>query len=90
MKLVVQRQPTSHERRAGQSWDASYVDGPAPWDISDAGGEALGPHPVSQEELRAASTPGSGWRIASIRPDRTESRFDPQGSPAWLVEVERP
>jgi SAM-dependent methyltransferase len=211
MKLVVQRQPTSHERRAGQSWDASYVDGPAPWDIgkpqsaivrlaaegafsgavldagcgtgenalhiaslgldvlgvdvaetalsvarekaaargieaefvlcdalhldgldrvfdtvldcglfhsfdtgerreyvaslasvtarggklyvlcfSDAGGEALGPHPVSQEELRAAFTPGSGWRIASISSDRTESRFDPQGSPAWLVEVERP
>ncbi len=27
------RQPTSHERRAGQPWDASYVDGPAPWDI---------------------------------------------------------
>ena len=26
------RQPTSHERRAGQPWDASYVDGPAPWD----------------------------------------------------------
>src|SRR4029079_13938166 len=27
------RQPTSHERRAGQPWDASYLDGPAPWDI---------------------------------------------------------
>jgi SAM-dependent methyltransferase len=27
------RQPTSHERRAGQPWDASYHDGPAPWDI---------------------------------------------------------
>ena len=27
-----QRQPTSHERRAGQPWDASYRDGPAPWD----------------------------------------------------------
>jgi SAM-dependent methyltransferase len=26
------RQPTSHERRAGQPWDASYLDGPAPWD----------------------------------------------------------
>jgi SAM-dependent methyltransferase len=26
------RRPTSHERRAGQPWDASYVDGPAPWD----------------------------------------------------------
>jgi 2-polyprenyl-3-methyl-5-hydroxy-6-metoxy-1,4-benzoquinol methylase len=27
------RQPTSHERRAGQPWDASYRDGPAPWDV---------------------------------------------------------
>ncbi|MFZ0041359.1 MAG: class I SAM-dependent methyltransferase, partial [Solirubrobacteraceae bacterium] len=27
------RQPTSHERRAAQPWDASYRDGPPPWDI---------------------------------------------------------
>jgi SAM-dependent methyltransferase len=27
------RQPTSHERRARQPWDASYLDGPAPWDV---------------------------------------------------------
>ena len=27
------RQPTSHERLTGLSWDASYHDGPAPWDI---------------------------------------------------------
>jgi 2-polyprenyl-3-methyl-5-hydroxy-6-metoxy-1,4-benzoquinol methylase len=27
------RRPTSHERLAGQPWDASYRDGPAPWDI---------------------------------------------------------
>jgi SAM-dependent methyltransferase len=27
------RQPTSHERRSGQPWDASYRGGPAPWDI---------------------------------------------------------
>jgi hypothetical protein len=27
------RQPTSHERRAGQPWEASYLDGPAPWDV---------------------------------------------------------
>lgn len=26
------RQPTSHERFTGQPWDASYQDGPAPWD----------------------------------------------------------
>jgi SAM-dependent methyltransferase/GNAT superfamily N-acetyltransferase len=33
------RHPTSHERRSGQPWDASYQDGPAPWDIG-------GPQPV--------------------------------------------
>lgn len=27
------RQPTSHERTHGHSWDASYQSGPAPWDL---------------------------------------------------------
>src|SRR4249920_1176469 len=26
------RPPTSHERLTGEPWDASYHDGPAPWD----------------------------------------------------------
>lgn len=29
------RQPTSHERRAGQPWDVSYLDRPAPWDTGE-------------------------------------------------------
>ena len=29
------RQPTSHERMSGQPWDASYQDGPAPWDVGE-------------------------------------------------------
>lgn len=29
------RKPTSHERRAGLPWDASYQDGPAPWDTGE-------------------------------------------------------
>ena len=29
----MKRDPTSHERISGQPWDASYHDGPAPWDI---------------------------------------------------------
>lgn len=28
-----ERLPTSHERESGLPWDASYRDGPAPWDI---------------------------------------------------------
>jgi SAM-dependent methyltransferase len=27
------REPTSHERMTGLPWDASYADGPAPWDV---------------------------------------------------------
>jgi SAM-dependent methyltransferase len=28
-----ERPPTSHERKSGRPWDASYHKGPAPWDI---------------------------------------------------------
>jgi SAM-dependent methyltransferase len=30
------RPPTSHEQMTGRPWDASYHDGPAPWDIGEA------------------------------------------------------
>jgi SAM-dependent methyltransferase len=204
------RQPTSHERRAGQPWDASYLDGPAPWDIgrpqpailrlagegafagavldagcgtgenalhvaslglhvlgvdvaetalstarekaaargidadfvvgdalhldrlgrvfetvldcglfhtldsderrdyvtslasvtsrggdlyvlcfSDVGPDTCGPHPISQDELRAAFKPGDDWSVASVNPDRIQTRFDAQGAPAWLAKIER-
>jgi SAM-dependent methyltransferase len=202
------RQPTSHERAAGQPWDASYLDGPAPWDIGqpqpaiarlagegaftgavlDAGcgtgenalhiaargqhvlgvdvaetavsiarkkaadrrldaefivadalrldelgrrfdtaldcglfhtfdrderqdyvaslasvtrpgghlyvlcfsdvGPSTGPHPVSEDELREAFD-RDGWNVAYVRPDRIQTRFDPQGAPAWLAKIER-
>jgi 2-polyprenyl-3-methyl-5-hydroxy-6-metoxy-1,4-benzoquinol methylase len=203
------RQPTSHERRAGQPWDASYVDGPAPWDtgepqpaivrlagddafsgtVLDAGcgtgdnalhlaslglnvlgidvaetalsiaqrkaadrgvdadfavadalhlehlgrvfetvldcglfhafdneerrdyvaslasvtarggrlfvlcfsdvGPDTGPHPVTQKELKETFTRISEWSVASIRPDRIQARFNPDGVPAWLAKIER-
>jgi SAM-dependent methyltransferase len=204
------RDPTSHERRAGQPWDASYADGPAPWDVgrpqpavlrlagegafagvvldagcgtgentlhvaslglsvvgidvaesalsiarekaagrgttadfvladafhldrlgrsfqtvldcgllhtfdsderrdyvaslasvtaragtlyvlcfSDAGPDACGPHPISQEELRAAFRRSRGWSVAFVSPDRIQTRFDSQGLPAWLARIER-
>ena len=204
-----ERQPTSHERRAGQPWDASYLDGPAPWDLGapqpaivrlasegaftgpvlDAGcgtgenalhiaslglqvlgvdvaetalsiareqaadrgidadfvvadalhldrlgrrfesvldcglfhtfdraerrdyvtslasvtrrgralyvlcfsdlGPDIGPHPVSQEELTAAFTGSDGWSLASVGPDRIQTRFHAHGAPAWLAKFER-
>jgi SAM-dependent methyltransferase len=204
------RHPTSHERRAGQPWDASYVDGSAPWDVgrpqpailrlagegafagavldagcgtgentlhvaslglrvlgvdvaetalsiarekaanrgvdadfvvadalhldrldqmfetvldcglfhtfdsderqdyvtslasvtgrggslhvlcfSDVGPDRRGPHPVSKEELGAAFKRSSGWSVASISPDRIQTRFDEQGVPAWSAKIER-
>jgi SAM-dependent methyltransferase len=204
------RRPTSHERRAGQPWDASYLDGPAPWDIgrpqpailrlagegafagavldagcgtgenalhvaslglhvlgvdvaetalsiarekaagrgidadfvvadalhldrlgrvfetvldcglfhtfdsderrdyvaglasvtsrggdlyvlcfSDVGPDTGGPHPISQEELKAAFERSSGWSVASVSQDRIQTRFDAQGAPAWLAKIER-
>jgi len=204
------RQPTSHERRAGQPWDASYLDGPAPWDVerpqpailrlvgegafagavldagcgtgenalyvaamglrvvgvdvaetavsmarekaadrgiaadfvvgdalhldrlgrvfdtvldcglfhtfdvderrdyvaglatvtsrgadlyvlcfSDVGPGVCGPHPIGQEELRAAFKRGGGWSVASVSADQIETRFDAVGVPAWLAKIER-
>ncbi|WP_020494713.1 class I SAM-dependent methyltransferase [Sciscionella marina] len=204
------RRPSSHERMAGQPWDASYHDGPAPWDIdrpqpaiarlADAGGftgpvldagcgtgenalylaalglpvlgvdvaatavamarektekrelaaeftvadafalhrlersfasvldcglfhtcdaaertaylaslatvtehggtlyvlcfsdegPGTGPHPVTQEELRAAFGPGSGWELGTVESARIHTRFhDEAGGPAWLATINR-
>jgi SAM-dependent methyltransferase len=33
MRPDAARPPTSHERMSGRPWDASYYDGPAPWDV---------------------------------------------------------
>lgn len=46
------RQPTSHERMTGLPWDASYDDGPAPWDV--------GPQPAV---VRVASEGGFTGRV---------------------------
>jgi SAM-dependent methyltransferase len=56
--------------------------------FSDLGPDT-GPHPISQEELRAAFTPSSGWSVASVNPDRIQTRLDALGAPAWLAKIER-
>jgi SAM-dependent methyltransferase len=56
--------------------------------FSDEGPD-LGPHPVSQGELRAAFNPGTGWKVAAIEPDRIETRFHDDGAPAWLATITR-
>jgi hypothetical protein len=57
--------------------------------FSDVGPDTCGPHPVSQEELRAAFDRSGGWNVASVSPDRIQTRFNAQGAPAWLAKIER-
>ena len=76
------RQLTSHERRAGRPWDASYHDGAPPWDIG-------APQPaiirLAAEDRFAgavldASThdvPAARAHLASLLPRGT---IDPQGA----------
>ena len=57
--------------------------------FSDQGPET-GPHPVSQEDLRAAFHRGSGWEVVSIEAERIHTRFHGNdGAPAWLATVKR-
>ncbi len=57
--------------------------------FSDEGPET-GPHPIRQEELRAAFNPSHGWNVAAIEPDRIQTRFHGVGgAPAWLATIKR-
>ena len=54
------------------------------------GGPDTGPHPVSQEELRAAFSLGNGWNVAAIEPDRVQTTYhDDDGAPAWFATIKR-
>jgi SAM-dependent methyltransferase len=52
-------------------------------------GPDTGPHPVSQEQLRAAFNPGTGWNVAAIEPDRVQTRYHVDGAPAWFATIKR-
>ncbi len=57
--------------------------------FSDEGPDT-GPHPISQEELRAAFNPGTGWNAVAIKPDRIQTRFHgDNGAPAWFAIIKR-
>ena len=56
--------------------------------FSDQGPDT-GPHPVSQETLRAAFNPGTGWNLVALEPDRIHTRFHHNGAPAWFVTIKR-
>jgi SAM-dependent methyltransferase len=52
-------------------------------------GPDTGPHPISQQELRAAFNPDAGWKVAAIEPDRIETRYHDNGAPAWFATIKR-
>lgn len=57
--------------------------------FSDKGPDT-GPHPVTQEALRAAFNPRAGWDVLAIEPDRVLTRFhDDNGAPAWFATIKR-
>ncbi len=56
--------------------------------FSDQGSD-LGPHPVTEDELRTAFDPGSGWTVAAVEPDRIQTRFHDDGASAWLATITR-
>jgi len=53
------------------------------------GGPDTGPHPISQEELRTAFDPSTGWNIAAIELDRVQTRYHDDGAPAWFATIKR-
>jgi SAM-dependent methyltransferase len=52
-------------------------------------GPHTGPHPISQDQLRAAFSAGNGWNVAIIEPARIQTRYHDHGAPAWLATVKR-
>ena len=51
--------------------------------------DTCGPHPISQEQLRAAFDRGSGWTFADVTADWLQTRLSTQDAPAWLARLER-
>ncbi|WP_370616966.1 class I SAM-dependent methyltransferase [Mumia sp. Pv 4-285] len=56
--------------------------------FSDAG-PGSGPHPVSQDSLRATFGRRSDWEVATIARERIHTRFDDAGASAWLATITR-
>jgi SAM-dependent methyltransferase len=55
--------------------------------FSDAAPGDRGPRRISQAELRSGFA--TGWTVVSIAAVRCETRFDPEGVPAWLAKIGR-
>jgi SAM-dependent methyltransferase len=57
--------------------------------FSDVGPGPRGPHPVREDELRAAFEADGGWSVGTVTADRLCARFAMDGVPAWLASVDR-
>jgi ubiquinone/menaquinone biosynthesis C-methylase UbiE len=56
--------------------------------FSDEGPDR-GPHPISQQDLRAAFCLDNGWNVAAIEPDRVQTRIHDNGASAWIATIKR-
>jgi SAM-dependent methyltransferase len=56
--------------------------------FSDEGPDP-GPHPVRQDELRAAFSSDNGWNVVAIEPERLQTRFHDNGASAWFATIKR-
>src|SRR4029079_6835969 len=50
-------------------------------------GPATGPHPISQNELRAAFSPSTGWNVAAIEPNRLHTRYQDDSDTARVSTI---
>lgn len=53
------------------------------------GGPDTGPHPITEEELRATFSASNGWNVTAIEPDRLQTRYHHDGAPAWFATIKR-
>ncbi len=56
--------------------------------FSDEGPDT-GPHPIGQDELRAAFDLSRGWSVVAIEADRIQTRRHADGAPAWFATMKR-
>ncbi len=52
-------------------------------------GPDVGPHPVSEDELRASFNPDAGWNVVAIERERIQTRFHEDGASGWLATLKR-
>jgi len=56
--------------------------------FSDRGSD-LGPHPVTEQEIRTAFNSTAGWSVAELSPNFIHTRFHPNGASAWFATIKR-